>query len=373
MKATPRLAIGLLACVTVLGGCGREEPYEKPLRPVRVRGVERYSGNVGVRYSATINPYTQVNLAFKVDGYIREILQLRGADGRMRDLQEGDAIAKGTVLARVNETNYVEKVNQAKAQLAGAMASLQKGTDDFDRASKLFATKSITAPDYDTARKEFKEAQASVAGARAQLAEAKLNLHYCALTAPMDGVVLQRKIEVGALVGPGSVGFVLADLSSIKVVFGVPDVMLANLHLGSPLTVTTKSIRTAFKGRITAISPAANVQTRVFNIEITVPNPQNQLKVGMIASLQVPDGRVSQPVSVVPLSAIVRSPSDPAGYAVFVVEEQGGTAVARVRNVTLGEVYGNTIAVAEGVQVGERVIVTGAKLVRDGEHVRVIP
>jgi RND family efflux transporter MFP subunit len=292
----------------------------------------------------------------------------------MRDVQDGDTFTKGTVLARVQEADYRAKVDQAKAQLAQGQAALEKSRQDFQRASQLFATQSMTAPDYDSAKQELESAQASVAGARAQVTEAELSVRYCALATPIDGVVLQRNIEVGTLVGPETIGFVLADLSSVKAVFGVPDVMLKNLQLGSSLTITTESLRdTKFTGRITAISSAANERSRIFDVEVTVPNPQNQLKAGMIASLQIADKQLSEPGAVVPLTAIVRSPHDPDGYALFVVEERDGTSMARLRPVRLGEVYGNRIIVAEGVQMGERVVVTGATLIMDSERVRVVP
>jgi RND family efflux transporter MFP subunit len=341
---------------------------------VRVQTVEEQAGGGGVRYSAVISPYAQVELTFKVGGYIREILQVHGADGRLRDAHQGDVFPKGTVLARIREKDFIERVNQATAQLAQVQASLQKAEQDWGRATNLFATHSMTKPDYDAARAQFDEAQARVAGARAQLEEARLDLQYCALTTPMDGVVLQRKIEVGTLATPGLVGFVFADLSSVKVVFGVPDVRLARLQLGNPLAIVTESMRgVTFTGRITAISPAAEASSRVFNVEVTVPNPQLQLKVGAIASLQVADGKLPEPVAVVPLNAVIGSQTDPKGYAVFVVKEENGRTVGRIRNVQLGDVYGNSIAVTAGVEVGEQVIVTGATLVVDGEPVTIIP
>jgi RND family efflux transporter MFP subunit len=262
----------------------------------------------------------------------------------------------------------------AEAQLAQAKAALQKATDDFNRAKILYSTKSITQPDYDTARKEFEVSEASVAGATAQLEDAKLNLEYCALTAPAKGVLLQRNIEVGTLVRPDTVGFVMADVTSVKVVFGVPDVILGNVLLGSPVGIRTESIPKAlFQGKVTAISPAASSTSRVFNVEITVPNPDNLLKIGMIASLEVPGSRASRAGTVVLLSSIVRSKNDSTGFAVFVVDESGGKQVAHLRDVKLAEVYGNTISVTEGLKAGEKVIVSGATLVVEGEQVRIIP
>src|SRR5204863_9108264 len=117
-----------------------------------------------------------------------------------------------------------------------------------------------------------------------------------------------------SLVAAGTPAFVLADTSSVSVRFGAPDTMLPNLKVGLALTVTSEAITGAeFHGRITSISPAADARSRVFDVEIAVPNPRNQLKSGMIAALEVPGEPIRQPVTVVPLTAIVRSKDDPNG------------------------------------------------------------
>jgi multidrug efflux system membrane fusion protein len=374
MKRLVCFAAAVVVCATILAGSGRINGAEKPPTPVRVQAVRMSAVESGQRYSATITPYEQVNMAFKVGGYIREILQIRGVDGGFRNAQQGDTVKKGSVLARVRESDYTVKVNQAKSQLAQAQAFYLKATQDWERATNLFATQSMIKPDYDTAKARLDETQASVEGARAQLAEAQLNLEYCALIAPIDGMVLQRTIEVGTLVTSGTVGFVLADLSRVKVVFGVPDTMLTQFKLGSSLPIVTESIRNvSFPGRITAISPSADPRSRVFNIEVTVPNPKQQLKAGMIASLQVAGEKPSEPVPTVALGAIMRSQTNPKGYAVFVVEKSAGKTVARLRDVQLGGVYGNTIAATAGLKPGDQVVVTGGTLLRDGDPVSIIP
>ncbi|MBI2875276.1 MAG: efflux RND transporter periplasmic adaptor subunit [Candidatus Tectomicrobia bacterium] len=396
------MAIGLLTCAPFLAGCSHQEPYDKPLTPVGVRAVEPYSTGGGVRYSASIKPNAQVDLSFKASGYVREILQVRGADGRERDVQEGDWVTPGTILARVREADYRVRVSQVRSQRAEALASAEQARSqlaearaaweqarlDLDRASRLLATQSMTRPEYEAAQARFEAAQARVegaqaqleaiqariAGARAQVEEFEIALQDCALKAPIHGLLLKRNIEVGTLVGPGTVGFVLADITSVKAVFGVPDLRVQTLKLGSPLAITTEAIPgVELRGQTTRISPAADPKSRVFEVEITIPNPQHQLKVGMIASLEVAGESPSQPIAVVPLTAIVRSQEHPEGYALFVVEGRKGQPVARHRNVELGEALGNRIAVTQGVKMGERVIVTGATLVTDGEPVRIIP
>lgn len=369
----------LVGALALLNGCVQEKPYEKKPIPVSVSAVQIHSGGEGVRYSANIEAHTRVDLAFKVGGYIERIRQVREPGGQSRNLQEGDVVERGTVLAEVRKNDYREKLEEAKSKVAGAQALLQKVSPDFDRAKRLFASQSITKADFDGAKAQFDAAQAKEQGAQALVEEAQIALRDTSLRSPLRGVVLKRLVEVGSLVGPGTPGFAVADTSSVKVVYGVPDTLVQKAKLGSAMTIATEAVPgRVFHGRITAIAPNADARSRLFNVEITVPNPDNVLKVGMIASLEVRDGQSGMPVNVVPISAVVRSKTDPAGYAVFVVEKRvagtgGEEEVARIREVKLGEAYGNLIAVTSGVSPGEAVIVIGATLVVDGQKVRVIP
>ena len=371
-----KTAIKILALSVILPylftGCGKDE-NQKTVTPVRVEKATIQNENAPLRYTATVNPYNQVNLDFKVDGYIREIWQVEGADGRMRIIQEGDNVVKDMPLALVDPTEYLAKVVEAKSQLAEARATLQKDTAAYKRAQILYSEQSMIAPEYDKAVKNYKVSNAQVKAAEANLIEAEQNLSYCTLRPPSNGVLLKRNIEVGTLVRPGSEGFVLADVASVKVLFSVPDVVLGDVSLGQVMEVTTQSIKDAiFLGRITEIAPAANTRSRVFNVEITIQNPENLLKPGMIASLNVfKDGFVN-PVVLLPLESIVRSVNSQDGYAVFTVEEDDGKTRTLRKDVQLGSVYGNRIAIIEGIGEGEQVITMGAQQVRSGQEVSII-
>jgi len=367
----------LVALAVPLVACGRGPAREKTPRPVRVEIVRRETAGSGLRYSATIQPNEQVPLAFKVGGYVREVLQRPGVGGRLRDLQQGDAVTKGTVLARITESDYQEKVNQAKAQVAEAEAGLLKARADAERAEALYQSHSLTRPDYDAARASRDAAQAKADGARAQLEAAAIALRDCALVAPADMVVLSRNVEVGTLAAAGTLGFVLADLTRVKAIFGVPDTLVERVQAGSALSVTSDAFGDQrFPGRISAISPSADAQSRVFSVEVTIPNPRQQLKAGMIATVEVASTAGPEPASGLPsveVAAIVKSARTAGGYAVFLAEGEGERATAQARDVSLGAISGNRVAVTAGLTAGERVIVTGASLLTNGDPVRVIP
>jgi multidrug efflux pump subunit AcrA (membrane-fusion protein) len=104
-----------------------------------------------------------------------------------------------------------------------------------------------------------------------------------------------------------------------------------------------------------------------------VPNHESRLRPGMIATLDLTRYGGNDSAVMAPLSAIVRSPRVPSGYAVFAVDRRGDKSVARILDVQLGSVYGNKVEVREGLKANDEIIVTGAQLIRDGEEVKIIP
>jgi multidrug efflux system membrane fusion protein len=204
------------------------------------------------------------------------------------------------------------------------------------------------------------------------LAEAQTALEDSSLRAPFDGWIVKRSVDVGALVGPSVAGFTIADTKSVRAVFGVPDNAIGRVKLGQRQTITTDVFPEAFAGRVTAISPAADPKSRVYSVEVTVPNPKNQLKAGMIASLAMGGKILPSSVLAVPLSAVIRDPQNPEAFAVLLAEGSGDPATVRSRSVELGDAYGNMIQVLGGVNAGDRVVTSGSTLVKSGEKVRVI-
>jgi multidrug efflux system membrane fusion protein len=185
--------------------------------------------------------------------------------------------------------------------------------------------------------------------------------------------VIKRNIDLGTLVGPATNGFVLADTRTVKAVFGVPDTAIGRIKLGSPQTVTSEALPNPFSGHVTAISAAADPKSRVYSVEVRIDNPKNLLKGGMIASITI--GTPSPPggVMVVPISAVVRSPTNVNGFGVFLTETSGELTKVRAQDVTLGNTYGNMIAVETGLTLGQRVVTSGTNMIKNGDEVKIIP
>src|SRR6202789_2490108 len=335
--------------------CKQHDAAETLPVPVRTALVQPVAVGNNVKYSASIVPYAQVVLSFQSGGYVDHIRQVKSPSGGMRNIDQGDWVQKGTVLAVVRQQDYLDKVQQAKAQLARAQAELEKAKLSFDRVSALDASQSATKPDYDSAQAQLASTTASVSGAQAELNQANVALAYCSLQAPFNGWIVNRNIDLGTLVGPATNGFTLADTHSVKAVFGVPDISISRVRLGQSLAITTDAFPTPFAGRVSAISPAADPKSRVFSVEVTIPNPHDRLKSGMIASLALDGAQLPQSVLAVPLSAVIRDPGLGNNFAVMIAEGGGETQTARLRAGELGDIYGNRIAAKGGLNAGESV------------------
>lgn len=366
----PLVLLMLLYAVSQ-SGCTKAASEQKPLVPVRTAQAQPLATGSETKYSANILPNAQVDLAFKSGGYVQSIKQVRGADGRMRSVDTGDWVSKGTVLAVVRQKDYFDQREQAKAQVARAQADLEHARLNFDRTSKLYSSQSATKPEYDSAKAQNDSAMAALNNANALLAEAQSALDDSSLRAPFDGWVLRRNVDLGALVGPSVAGFTIADTRFVRAVFGVPDNAVGRIKLGQKQSITTDVFPQVFAGRVTAISAAADSKSRVYSVEVTVPNPKNQLRAGMIASLTLDGEILPNSVLALPLSAVIRDPQNPEGFAVLLAEGQD-PATVRSRAVELGDAYGNMIQVRGGLRGGENVITSGSTLVKDGEHVRVM-
>jgi len=383
----------LITSLVILAACQKQKPavVEKNVTPVRVAAVNLYQPKTSTRYSASILPGRKVSLSFRVSGIVSDIYKVGG-----RGLEQGDFVKGGAVLARLRAEDFRytsaqaqsqlqaarEAQKNAAAQLAQTHASRTKAEADLKRAKALYEAQSLTRPEYDAARAQYDVAAAQVDAARAQVdsaaaqirnAEASAGTASLAqsdteLTAPFSASVVQRNVEVGMLAGPSVVAYSLADIGTVKAAFGVPDTVVVQMRLGRPIAVEVEALAgRELRGIVTSIAAVADTETRLFQVEVTIVNHGMVLRPGMIASLALEDTVPGPAVPVVPLSAVVRDRTQPADFAVMVVEGN----VARVRKVGLGATFGELLAVS-GVKPGELVVQAGGTMVNDGEAVAVM-
>ncbi len=372
-----RTTIATLAFALVMAGCASNKPLDQPPQGVQAQAIKSQVGGSadGLRFSAVVTPDSEVSLAFRVPGYVISLKQVRGQDGRMRDIAEGDRVSRGAVLVRIRSSEYEDKVRQASSQAAAAEAVFEKAKLDFDRASHLYDSQSITKPDFDAAREHYDASQDELKSARAQTSEAEISLGDTSLIAPFDGDIVEKAVEVGAFVQPAPTAplLTLAKTDSVKIVVGVPDTVVRSVRLGQPVDVAIDAFPArTFHAHISRISSAADTVTRNFEVEVAIPNRDHLLKVGMIGSLELAhaEGESQSSALLVPLAAIVQAKDGK--YGVFVVSSSSSGELARLHSVEIGSVTGTDITVLNGLAPGDRIITTGANLLKDGQPVEVL-
>ncbi len=380
--------LGLLFLGAVLG-CHRGDVPERLPVAVRVTTLRPEAITSETRFAATVRERHRVELSFKVPGTVATLLQVPGLDGKLRDVQEGDAVAADPQcpLARLDDSDGQRRAEMARERLAQSQAK-ERATQatvigvlaNFERVKVLRERESVSQQAYeealakkDTAEAELDAAQREVSGAKVALQQAADDLQHCALLVPIPNAIVSRKyIEGNERVLPNQLVFQLMDLSTVRLAFGVSDAKISQFELGQTIRVMADSFRGEhFRGRVTKIGPAADLKTRTFEVEVTIDEPKH-LRPGMIVTAIV--GQAESMV-LLPMTAVQRGRTANE-FAVYTVVDEHGQQVARRRRVELDGVYDNRIRLIAGssseVGVGAAIVVTGAFRLTDGQSVRVL-
>jgi RND family efflux transporter MFP subunit len=394
-----RFCLGLAGCLLLTAAVGCEKPAaEHAAVPVKVKVLAPEDIAVSARFSGSVEPLQTTELAFKLGGTVQSLYRPPGLD---RDVQVGDVLAKGAVIAELDEgdlrrakASAEARVAQLEARVATAKDNLEIATRILQRYNNTSGSVSEVARD-DAASKrvaaagELEGADHALADARVQLDQANDNYANRRLVVPFDhATVAEKHIEPGERKAAHELAFRLIDISTVHINFGVPDTMIGNpavissverVFLGEKLPVTAD----AFEGRtltgtVTKIAPQADTQTRTFLTQLTLTNQevspgQPMLRPGMIVTVRV-GAQNDRKVMLLPMAAIHqgRSPDQLVVYEVASGDGRGGDVV-RSRKVTLGGIYNNQVEVlpdGSEVRAGSKVVVSTAERLTDGIPVR---
>jgi RND family efflux transporter MFP subunit len=338
----------------------------------------------GLRYSAVVKEFRKSVLSFRVGGTLENLLQSPGPDGRPRSVQDGDQVARGAILARLDTADYRRDQSTAAERQAGAEARLEQARSDsaharleFDRYEKLVGKGAAARSEFDLAQATLRKAAASETAAerdleasRIALQQAEANLSYCTLAAPFDATVASVYVDNFERVAANQRAFLLLDLSSVLISFAVPDTLVGKLAVGQPVDVRADSLPSErFDGVISLIGATADAQTRTYPIEVQIRN-HGALRPGMIATVNFRSDRTA---CLLPLTAMLRDSLSKQHEVFRVVEEQGETVVRKAR-VEFDDIVDNRVVVrAEpgALAVGDRVVATGVHRLFDGQRVQI--
>ncbi len=302
--------------------------------------------------------------------------------GRVERLlvDEGDRVERGDTIAVLDSDDLVAELQQRRAALLETRANLADAQRQEARFARLLAENAIAQAEYDAEATRLEVTEAQIAVAQANLANAQARLQYAVITAPIPGVIIERRIEVGEMVAPG--GFTtqqatgaivrIANPESLEVEADINESYISRLSLGQPAVIRVDAVPgREYHGRLRQIVPTADRQRAVVEVKVTIDDRDDRLLPDMSCNVtfleeesQEESTAVGRPVVVAPKAAVLQ---DADGSHVFVVAE------GRVRRtaVELGGDVGDDVEIRSGLSGGERVAVTGIAGLEDGSRVRI--
>lgn len=345
------LLLALAAAPLLLSGagCGQDDGFAAEpetaaaapdTRPI-VEAAVIASGFLAdvLEIAGRLEPRAEVMVSSELGGAVEEVR-----------FDKGDRVERGALLARVGSDLLRAALAEVEAELEGARL-------DYVQAKQLVEREA-------SPRQDFLGAEVNVKRFEARVEAARLRLTRSEITAPVSGVIVQRDIEPGEVLGPGSPVAVLHDTAVLRATIGIPETDISFFSVGSPAAVSLDAYPDrSFDGRITYIAPTATRPRRSFEAEVEVENADGTLRSGLIVRTGL-QRRVFEDAVVVARDALVER--DGILHA-FVLED--GTA--GLRSITLGPDEDDRVVITAGLEVGETLITNGHRNLIDGQPVRV--
>jgi membrane fusion protein, multidrug efflux system len=323
------------------GGGGPGGPGGARMAPVETAVAERGTIARRVTVSGVVEPIRSIGVNSQLAGALLAV-----------NVEEGTRVGVGTVLARMDD-------RELRAQVEGARTSLEVARSAFERSEQLLARQVITAAEWDRDR-------AAHAAARSQLDQLRTRLGFATVASPIAGVVTDKLVERGDVVGSQARLFTIADVSTLVVRVPVSELEVGELAPGGVAEVTLDALPgQRLEGRIRRIFPSADPSTRLVPVEVALSGDAARVaKPGFLARVTLPLSTAADAL-MVPASAIV---GENGAQAVFVVEDGKATR----RAVVAGMVSEGRVQILSGLEAGDEVVTVGTNGLRDGATVRVV-
>lgn len=347
------VAAGVAACTSAKGDAEESADAqaagdaESLIRVINVTAqfVVRSRFTDYIRVTGQVQAFTDVTLSAEESGRVSAY-----------PVEKGRRVRRGQVVARLDDAVL-------RAQVAEARASARLAQEQDERQRRLWEEEKIGSEITYLQAKYQAEMQA------ARLATLEARLERMAIRSPIDGVFDEKFLEVGEMAMPGAQVARVVEIDKLKVSAGIPERFAPYVRPGGQAQVTFDILADrTFAGSVGFVGSTVDERNRTFPIEIVLDNPEGLVKPRMVANVQVVRTTLPDAIAI-PQEVVLRREE---GYHVYLVVEEEGKLVARARPVTLGPAYGNRVVIEEGLEVGDRLVMAGAKLVDDGRRIRIV-
>lgn len=347
--------VAMAGALLLLAGCGNGTPAGTPPRPVLVARPDGGAEAMPTAYAGEVRAREESALAFRVGGKLVR-----------RQVDVGDRVASGQLLAELDPGDLRLQAQAARAQAAAADAELQRTSAERARFRALLGDQLVSRSTYDQADTAWKAAQAQARAAHANLDIARNQAGYAQLRAPRDGVIATRQAEAGQVVGAGQTVFTLSGDAGREIAIALPEARIRHFQVGQQVLVELWSAPgERLPGRIREIAPAADPQARTYAARVALPpEAAAAVELGQSARVYIPDNGHHAALGV-PLSAIQRGADG--AVALWVVDPK--TRELKSRPVKVGPFAEDRVPVLAGIDADAWVVVAGGHLLREGQVV----
>ena len=364
-----RLALSAVAgslVMFVTGGCNRVEKKPEPPPPMSVMFVTPTTEEVTEfeEFTGRTAATEVVELRSRVSGYLNSV-----------HFEDGVQVKKGDVLFKIDDRPFVAEEQRAAAAASQIEARIKRLTSQLRRAEELMAKKALSENEFETAQFDLDEAKAALQEAQAAHSMAQLNLQFTTITAPLDGRIGRRMVDVGNIVTTDQTALAtIIPLEQVYVYFDIDERTVLRLrrleNIGAIVSAMKEAVRVnialadseefALNGKVDFLDNQIDPATGTLRARATVDNSDGLLAPGLFVRIKFPVGK-AEPSLLIPEEAMA---SDQGRPFVFVVGNDGDKTIAEARTVETGPLVGERRVIRSGLETGDRVIVTGLQRLR---------
>jgi RND family efflux transporter MFP subunit len=307
---------------------------------VQVQRVRRprYESAVG-----SIEPIHQSSVAAKILAKVTEV-----------NVTAGQAVKAGDILVRLSDEDLQSRLKQAEAAYQSAVAQTQQARSDYARASSLIQNNTISKAEFEMTSTNVRTSEAEVERAARAIDETRVFLDYATISAPFDGIVVDKQVQAGDTVSPGQVLLTLYDPNQMQLVANVRESLAVKLQVGQQVSAKLETFDHECLATVREVVPQADIGSRSFQVKVSGPCPPG-IYSGMFGRILLP--LEDEELITIPAKAVRR-----VGQLTLVDVVENNELIRRI--VQLGRSLGNDFEVLSGLQPGEQIVV----ITSEGTH-----
>lgn len=350
------LLLSLVAAGCSGGGQGQAAPGgggAPPGIPVKVQVAQASPINETTEYVATLKSRDSAVVMPEVEGQITQIY-----------VHSGDHVAGGAPLMQIDPRKQEATLSSQEQMREAQQANVALAQQTFERTNGLFKAGVVSKQDLDQAQAALDTAKAQLQSLDAQVKQQQVQLHYFKVVSPREGIVGDIPVRVGDRVVTSTLLTTVDQPGTLEAYVYVPVERSTQLKMGMPVDIVDATGKVIAQSRITFISPQVDNSTQSILVKATIANSRDRLRTSQFIRARVVWGERQAPR--VPVLSVITLGGQ---HFVFIAETENGKIVARQKMLHVGEMIGNDYVVLDGINAGDKVIVSGTQFLTDGAPV----